>query len=120
MYMACSTLRILSGPETGKRKRVPRKADGKPTLFGEFRGVVARKADVFGYPFQLIHFSLPISGPLKYIASASMTPVLREAMVCVLKRGVMLLQTTVTICPAELADLFRSHVTSTVVPATCS
>ena len=28
-------------------------------------GVLARKADAFGYPFQLTHFSLPISGPLK-------------------------------------------------------
>ena len=32
--------------------------------FGEFRGVLARKADAFGYPFQLTHFSLPISAYL--------------------------------------------------------
>ena len=31
---------------------------------GEFRGVLARKADAFGYPFQLTHFSLPISLPV--------------------------------------------------------
>ena len=34
-------------------------------MFGEFRGVLARKADAFGYPFQLTRFSFPISGPLK-------------------------------------------------------
>ena len=58
---------MLRGREPGKRKRVTRKADGKLTeadAFGEFRGVLARKADAFGYPFQLTHFSLPISGPL--------------------------------------------------------
>ena len=44
-------------------------ADGKLTescwkadAFGESRGVLARKADAFGYPFQLTHFSLPIIG----------------------------------------------------------
>ena len=50
----------FSGPETGKRKRGIRKA------FVEFRRVLARKVGVFGYPFQLAHFSLPglpISGP---------------------------------------------------------
>ena len=61
--------KLLSGPETGKRKRVTRKADGKLTeswrkvnLGGSWHG----KADVFGYPFQLTHFSLPVSGPLNY------------------------------------------------------
>ena len=34
-------------------------------MFGEFRGVLARKADAFGYPFRLTHFSLPISRPLR-------------------------------------------------------
>ena len=55
----------FSGPEPGQRKRVTRKADGKLTLLVNLGGVLARKAKAFGYPFQLTHFSLPISGPLK-------------------------------------------------------
>ena len=64
---------FISGPETGKRKLVTRKADGKLTeSWRKADGkltllvsleVLARKADAFGYPFQLTHFSLPISGP---------------------------------------------------------
>ena len=51
---------FVSGPETGKRKRVTRKADA----LGEFRGVLARITDFCGYPFQLTHSSLPVAGPL--------------------------------------------------------
>ena len=53
---------MLSGPETGKRERVTRKADGKLTLLMNLGGVLARKADPFGwlpisaYPFELTHF----------------------------------------------------------------
>ena len=72
MWWCTWRLQSVCGPETGKRKLVTRKADGKLTeswrkadAFGEFKGVLARKADAFGYPFQLTHFSLPISGPLK-------------------------------------------------------
>ena len=50
----------VSGPETGKRKRVTRKADGKLTLLVNLGGVLARKAGAFGYPFQLADFSLPM------------------------------------------------------------
>ena len=65
----------LGGPETDKRKRVTRKADGKLTeswrkadAFGEFRGVLAREAGASVYPSQLTHFSLPTSGPLNSTA----------------------------------------------------
>ena len=54
----------LSGPKTGKRKLVTRKADGKLTFFVNLGRVLARKADAFGYPFQLTQLSLPISGLL--------------------------------------------------------
>ena len=40
-----------------------RRPEAEAGPFGEFRGVVARKADAFGYPFQPAHFSLPVSGP---------------------------------------------------------
>ena len=36
------------------------KADGKLTPLVNLGGVLARKADAFGYPFQLTHFSSPI------------------------------------------------------------
>ena len=52
----------VSGPETGKRKRVTRKADGKLTLLVNL-GVWARKADALGYPFQLTHFRATEAGP---------------------------------------------------------
>ena len=58
---------LFSGPETGERKRVTRKADAFADAFGEFRGVLARKAYAFGCPFQLTHFSIPISGPLTFL-----------------------------------------------------
>ena len=59
----CATPSI-SGPETGKRKRVTRRADGKQLLSVNLGVALARKADAFGYPFQLTNFSLPVSGPL--------------------------------------------------------
>ena len=55
---------IIILPETGKRKWVTRTADGKLALSVNLGGVPARNADAFGYPFQLTHFSLPISGSL--------------------------------------------------------
>ena len=81
LWQVCGTSGVVllckrsafSGPETGKRKRVTRKADGswrkltaswrKADAFGELLRVLARKADAFGYPL-LTQFSLPISGPL--------------------------------------------------------
>ena len=54
---------LLSGPETGKRERVTRKTDGKLALLVNLGGVLARKADAFGYPLHLTHFCLPVSGP---------------------------------------------------------
>ena len=52
--------RVSENGEHEKLTESWRKAD----TFGEFRGVLARKADAFGYPFQLTNFSSPISGPL--------------------------------------------------------
>ena len=43
----------------------------------------------------------------EYIASARMTPVLREAMLCFSNHGVLLLQIAVSMCPAEFADIFE-------------
>ena len=45
----------FSGPETSKRKRVTRKADGKLTLLVKLGGS-GTKADAFAYPFQLTPF----------------------------------------------------------------
>ena len=54
--------KIVSGPETGKRKRVTRKADGKLTLLVNLgRGSWHEKLTLL-----VTHFSLPISGPLKH------------------------------------------------------
>ena len=54
----------VSGPQKGKRARVT-KSWRKADAFGESRGGPGtRKADNSGYPFQLTHFSLPISRPL--------------------------------------------------------
>ena len=46
IYIYICVLIYFSGPEMPKRKRA------------------TRQAGAFGYPFQLTHFSLPISGPL--------------------------------------------------------
>ena len=46
---------FISGPETGKTGNT--KSRRKADAFGESRGVLARKADAFDYPFQL---SLPV------------------------------------------------------------
>ena len=56
-------LKTFSGPETGKRKRVTRKADGKLTLLVNLGEVLARKADAVGYPFQLTHFRATETSP---------------------------------------------------------
>ena len=58
MLLCTSITSILSGPETGKRKRGTRKADGKlmkklTLLVVNLGGVLARKADAFGYQCQL-------------------------------------------------------------------
>ena len=50
----------ISGPETDKRKRVTRKADGKPTLLVNLGGSWHEKLALL-----VTHFGLPISGPLK-------------------------------------------------------
>ena len=54
---------IFSGPETGKRKRVTRKADA----FAEFGGVLARTTILLVGKLMLTHFSLPISGPMRFV-----------------------------------------------------
>ena len=46
----------ISGPETGKRKGVARKADGKQTLLANLGGVLARTADLFWSPISAYPF----------------------------------------------------------------
>ena len=58
-------------PERGKRKRITRKADRKLTLLVNLGGAWHEKKYVVGYPFQLINFSLPASGPLKMHSGAA-------------------------------------------------
>ena len=56
----------LSGPETGKRTRATREADGKLTLLvNSWGGSWQEKLTLLVTHFQLTHFSLPMSGPLK-------------------------------------------------------
>ena len=75
----------LSGPETGKRKSVTRKADGKLTLFVEFRGSWHEKLTLVVTHFQLNHFSLPLSGPLKSRAATPRSTTWQRA--CSSRRG---------------------------------
>ena len=57
---------LFGGPETGERKRVTRKADGKLTLLVNLWGPGTKSRrfwlPISAYPF--FNFSLPISGPL--------------------------------------------------------
>ena len=74
-------------------------------------------------PFTLFHPALPQSGPdqvalsspvchglaivhHEYIASANMTPFCMKLCYFLLNHGVLLLQGTVNMCPAEFADIF--------------
>ena len=63
----------FSGPETGKRKQVTRKADGKLTLLENLEGSWHEKLTLL-----VTHFSLPISVPPKVLLELVRRKVLRQ------------------------------------------